>query len=66
MQKLLTTVLVLTFLTDTVIITSNVNSALAGQVIAASASITVAVVGFWALFKKPKPQRSKPVKKSLR
>jgi lipopolysaccharide export LptBFGC system permease protein LptF len=49
-------VLVFVFLILSIVLASNVtNEALSGQIIAASASITVAVVGFWFFFRKPKP-----------
>ena len=54
MSKWVTVVLVLTFLTFSFIISSQVNSALAGQIIGASTSISVAVLGFWVFFKKSK------------
>jgi hypothetical protein len=46
--------LVSTFLIASSILASQINGALAGQVIAASASISVAAVGFWIYFKKYK------------
>jgi hypothetical protein len=46
--------LVLTFPVASFVVASRVNEVLAGQVIAASASISVAAVGFWFYFKKPK------------
>ncbi len=52
MQKWLAVVLTFTFFTASFIVASNVDSALAGQVIATSSSIFVAVVGFWVSFKR--------------
>ena len=54
MGKLEIACLVLTFLFASFIAASRVNEVLAGQVIAASASISVAAVGFWFYFKKTK------------
>jgi len=46
--------LVSIFLIASSILASQMNGALGGQVIAASASISVAAVGFWIYFKKNK------------
>ncbi len=52
MQKWLAVVLIFTFFASSFIVASNVNGALAEQIVATSTSIFVAVVGFRACFKK--------------
>jgi hypothetical protein len=54
MGKLVVLGLVLAFLATAFILASFLNSEVSGQVIAASASISVAVLGLWLYFKKPK------------
>ena len=44
------------FLVASFILAFELNSPISGQVIAASASISVFAVGFWLYFKKPKCQ----------
>jgi hypothetical protein len=54
MSKWVVLALIVTFLIASIFLASRFDNALAGQVIATSASISVAVVGFWLYFRKAK------------
>jgi len=55
MGKLIFLCFVLGFLGCSLILASQLNPALGGQVIGTSSSITVALLGFWICFRKSKP-----------
>lgn len=54
MGKWLVIGLVTVFLAAAFILASRLDSAVSGQVVATSASVSVAVLGLWLYFKKPK------------